>query len=389
MLTLNDIHTLASRPKRAETSILTVYLDLDQSKQANLNRGFETQLRDMLAGLKKRIRAENELSAFEDAGERIQSFVQQYGVGARGLALAHDASDGFFWFKELRFPVVNRARWDREVFMEPLAAALDEYERVGIVLLDRASLRLLTMYLGELEEHVRQTFDHRKIRHTKTVGMDNLGAASHAQRKADEQVRVNLRQMIKRTEHTMTDFGVHRIILAGSPEITAKFRALLPKRLAWEIIGTLDLAIDATPQQIQMAAELIAEKFERKTEQLLVTDLVTSAAKGGNVVNGLGHTLHALNQGRVWQLVYAPSFHAPGHECGTCASLYPAEANSCSSCGSTLQRVEDIVERAVDNAMCKGVKVEVIRDEQAESDLLNAGGMGALLRSRRPSTRAS
>jgi len=52
----------------------------------------------MLAGLKKRIRAENELSAFEDAGERIQSFVQQYGVGARGLALAYDASDGFFWF---------------------------------------------------------------------------------------------------------------------------------------------------------------------------------------------------------------------------------------------------------------------------------------------------
>ena len=122
--------------------------------------------------------------------------------------------------------------------------------------------------------------------------MDNLGGASHAQRKADEQVRVNLRQMIKRTEHTMTDFGVHRIVLAGSPEITAKFRALLPKRLARQIIGTVDLAIDATPQGIQKAAALVAEESERKTEQLLVTELVTSAAKGGNVVNGLAHTLH-------------------------------------------------------------------------------------------------
>ena len=63
MLTLNDIHTLASRPKRADASVLTVYLDLDQSKQANLNRGFETQLKDMLAGIESTKNGGNDIAA--------------------------------------------------------------------------------------------------------------------------------------------------------------------------------------------------------------------------------------------------------------------------------------------------------------------------------------
>ena len=339
MLTLTDIHTLASRPKRADASVLTVYLDLDQSKQANLNRGFETQLKDMLAGIEQRLNSEGEFSAFERARKRIEGVVEKHTIGARGMALAFDASDGFFWSQELKLPVVSRVQWDREVFVEPLAAALDDYERVGVVLLDRANFRLFTICMGELQEHVRQEFDHRNIRHTKTVGMDHLGAAGHAQRKADEQVRVNLRQMIKLVEQTTTEFAVHRIILAGSPEITAQLRALLPKRLASQVIGSVDLAINATPERVLKATALLAEIFERQTEEALVTDLVTSAAKTRDVVVGLAHTLHTLNEGRIWQLIYADGFHALGYECVKCASLFSSEMSVCSVCGSTLRSI--------------------------------------------------
>src|SRR5262249_34590675 len=162
------------------------------------------------------------------------------------------------------------------------------------------NLRLFTMCLGEVQEHARQEFDRRKVRHIKTVGMNTLRA--HAQRKADEQARLNLRQMIKRIEHTIIAFAVRRLVLAGSPDITAQFRNLLPKRLSSRIIGTVDIAIDATAETVRSAAAPLAEKFERETEEALVTDLVTSAAKAGDVVMGLAHTVHALNEGRVWQL---------------------------------------------------------------------------------------
>jgi peptide subunit release factor 1 (eRF1) len=386
---MSEVQTLATRPERPEKTVLTLYLDVDQSRQSNLNRGFERQLKDMLLNLRQTIEGDNEEKAFNTASQRVEDFVARYHVGARGLAAVVDASDGFFWGEEIDFPIRNQIRWNKEVFVQPLAVALDEYERVGIVLLDRANLRLFTMVLGEMEEHIREGFDHKKVRHTKTVGMDHLGAADHAQRRADEQIRLNLRHVTKDIDAMLEQHGVRRIILAGSPEITAGLKAVLTKRLASQVIGTVDIATSATVEEIRNATAPIAEKFERDTEEALVTDLVTAAEKSGRVVIGLGHTLHALNQRRVFQLLYAEGFHSPGYECPGCAALFSFETPSCSSCSSPVDSVEDIVERAVDHAIRRGVRVEVIRGEESESSLINAGGIGAFLRTRTGSRRVS
>jgi peptide subunit release factor 1 (eRF1) len=303
--------------------------------------------------------------------------------------MVFDASDGYFWGQEAEFPIRSDIRWAKEVFVGPLAVALDEYERVGIVLLDRSNLRLFTMFLGEVEEHIREGFNHRRVRHTKTVGMNHLGSASRAQRKADEQVRLNLRHVAKDMQVMFEQRGIHRLILAGSPEITTELRAILPKRLASQVIGTVDIATSATIDNIRSAAAPLAEKFERDTEDALVTDLVTAAAKSRRVVIGLGHTLHALNQRRVWRLVYADGFHSPGYECPRCAALFSVETSSCSLCGSAVTRIEEVVERAVDHAVRNGANIEVIRSEQAESSLMNAGGIGAFLRTRTASVLVS
>ena len=389
MLTVDDLQKLASRRERAEKTVLTLYLDVDQSKQANLNRGFEKQLKDMLADVKETIRDDGELKAFEIASQRVEDFVTRYHLSARGLALVFDASDGFFWSQEIDFPIQNRIRWSREVFVGPLAVAIDEYERVGIVLLDRAKLRLFTMFLGEVEEHIQEGFNHRKVRHTKTVGMNHMGSSSRAQRKADEQIRLNLRHIAKDMDLMLEQHGIGRIILAGSPEITTELRSVLPKRLQSHVIGTVDLATTATIEQIRSTVAPLAEKFEQDTEATTVTNLVTSAAKSERVVIGLAHTLYALNQRRVWQLVYADAFHAPGYECTKCAALFSTDATSCSFCGSVVRPIEDVVECAVDHAVRRGARIEVIRGEEAESSLMNAGGIGAFLRTRTESVLVS
>jgi peptide subunit release factor 1 (eRF1) len=388
MLTLQDIHSLASRPERTDNLLLTVYLDVDQSEQANLNRGFEKQLKDMLVSVRDTITSENELRAFRTAYGRVEDSVARYHVGARSLVIVFDASDGFFWSQELDFPIRDQIRWGKEIFVQPLVVAIDEYERVGIVLLDRANLRLFTMFLGEIEEHIREGFDHRKVRHTKTVGMDHMGSSSHAQRKADEQILLNLRHAAKDVDSMFAEGGVNRIILAGLPEITGELKTVLPKRLLSQVIGTVDIATSATIEKIRKAAAPIAEKFERETEAALVADLVTSSAKSGRVVIGLGHTLHALNQSRVWRLVYAGEFRSPGYECPQCAALFSIET-SCPFCGSAADRIEDVVERGVEHAIRKGVQIEIIRSEEAESSLINAGGIGAYLRTRTASLRVS
>jgi peptide chain release factor subunit 1 len=382
MLTLNDIQMLASRPERSEDSVLTLYLDVDQSNQANLNRGFERQFKDLLAGVKNSLDGANESTIFKTASNRVEEFIGQYNVGARSLAAVCDASDGFFWMRELDLPVSSRIDWGREALIEPLIAAVDEYEEIGIALVDRANLRLFTMFLGKVHELAHESFDRRKVRHTKTAGWDNLVSAGHAEHKADEQARFNMRRMSSRITSAVEQRGIRRFILAGSPEVTGQVQSLLPKRLASLVIGTAEVAKNATPDEIRKVAAPIAEKFERESEQSVVTQLVTSAAKSRRAVVGLANTLYAVNQSRIWQLVYADEFQAPGYECTECAALFPLEAESCSLCGSSVDPVDNVVELAVAHAARKGASLEIIRGQETGSSLMNAGGIGAFLRTR-------
>src|SRR6516165_2748669 len=111
MLTIDELQRILARPERAEKVVLTLYLDVDQSKQENLNRGFEKQLKDMLGNVGKTIQEPDETKAFEIASQRVKDFVGRYHLGAPGLVLVFDASDGFFWSQELNIPIQNRIRW--------------------------------------------------------------------------------------------------------------------------------------------------------------------------------------------------------------------------------------------------------------------------------------
>jgi hypothetical protein len=72
MITRSDIQALLERKPVPESPVLSVYLDLDQSKASNLNRRFETALRDMLRRVEARLK-ETELENFSaDAARAVQ-----------------------------------------------------------------------------------------------------------------------------------------------------------------------------------------------------------------------------------------------------------------------------------------------------------------------------
>jgi predicted HTH transcriptional regulator len=141
-----------------------VYLNVDQSQQANLNRGFEKQLKDIMASIRNSMHDSSDLEKFTKAAHHVTGFVSAYQPRARGLVLFFDESDGFFWHEEIDVPLHNQARWDRELLLQPLANALDQFERYGVVLVDRNNVRLLTVFLGEIEEIVREGFGPNRVR---------------------------------------------------------------------------------------------------------------------------------------------------------------------------------------------------------------------------------
>src|SRR5947207_15065136 len=117
-MTQNDLQSLFSRPERPDPSVLSVYLNVDQSRQTNLNRGFEKQLKNMISSIRTTIGDLSEMGRFSSAAHHIADFVSAYERHARGLAMFFDASDGFFWHRQMDIAVANRARWDHEPFLQ-------------------------------------------------------------------------------------------------------------------------------------------------------------------------------------------------------------------------------------------------------------------------------
>jgi peptide chain release factor subunit 1 len=381
MLNWNDIQMLASRPRRRENSVLTLYLDTDQSRQANLNRGFETQLKEMASGIKTAIQNPIELNSFEQSYSRLEDFVRRKDINTRGLVAGYDLYDGFFWAEALNVPLSNRLHWSTETLIEPLVAAAVQNERVGVVLMDRAHLRFFIAFLGEIQEYLTEEFDHRTVRHTKTVGMNNLGAASHAQQRADEHVRLNLQQMIRQIDSLVKQQEIHRLVLAGSTDIVAKLKNSLPKRLVSLVIGAVDIATSASIGEVAAATAPLTQEVLREKAKTTVNDLITLAAKRAPVVMGFAHTLDAANQGRIWKLICADGAQIPGYECGECPAMFAANLGACSFCGSPLRPIEDLVDRVISRLSRKGAKVDIVHGEAAAL-LRKAGGIGALLRTR-------
>ena len=376
-----DVYVLSSRPARKRKSVLSLYLNVDQSEHGNLNRGFEVQLKEMASSLRKSLKEGPEGEGLASALHRAVEFVSVYKPEGRGLAVFIDESDGFLSHKELAFPVTNQIRWDRELLLQPLANAIDELEDYGIVLVDRTKLRVFLVEQGKIEEVLNKEISGKETRHVKSTGPDHAESSARTQRRADNQIRSNLREVVEHVNKFVKTKHPHRFVLAGTPETLAELRKLLPTPVALSVIGETVLAMDASPAKVLSVAQPLAEAYERSTEVEKVNGVVTAAAKKGNAVVGLGHTLQAVNSDRVWELIYSADFLAPGFECTECSSLFTAETPSCAYCSSRVQPVGNVIERAVAHALRKHAKVEVVTGE-ASAALDNAGGIGAFLKTR-------
>ncbi len=378
MIARTDVRKLLDREPVPGSPVLSVYLDVEQSRAANLNRGFETALENMLRSIERRIEDRRQKEHFEADAARVRRFISRYVPRGLGLVMFCDDSEGYFWSRDVRARLRNDAHWTATPHVRPLLEALDEFERYGVVLADRAHSRLFTVFMGEIEEHV-EAFASLGVHHTKTTGTDHLWSQSHFQRKADTHARGHL----KRVAELMADFWeahhFDRLVLAGSPEATAELRRLLPKRLQSRVVATLHLNVDAAGSQVLEETQKAQIQVERREEARLLEDLITIAAKNDRAVIGLEATLRAVREGRVWRLVYLDALVLRGRRCPACSALYAENETACAFCGGPLGPVEDLVEAMAERAAEEGARVELVRGEAAER-LRSVGGVGAYLR---------
>jgi peptide chain release factor subunit 1 len=377
MISRDDLENLMRREPRPGSPVLSLYLNTDLSLAANINRAFEVVLKDLLREIEGRLDKGERKEFAADAGQVIR-FVENYREPERGLVIFADASDDFFWVRELRVSVRDGAWLNEMPYLRPLIEMLDEHERYGVVLTDRKKARLLTIYLGEIEEH-KEAFARADVTHIKSSGMDHLLSQMNIERKGDEHAHWHLKRVAELMSRLARTYEFERLILAGTVEATSELSGLLPKGLRARVVRKISLAVEASEKELLEATLKIEEEIEREHEARIVEELITAAGKQEQAVLGLDRTLEALREQRAWQLVYRDGFAASGTECTNCGALSVSENESCTYCGKAVREVNDLVERAGTRMMVMHGHVEHVRGAAA-TRLQEVGSIGAFLR---------
>jgi peptide chain release factor subunit 1 len=343
-------------------SALSLYLSTDLTQQP------KEQFRLILRELLDQARG----SAADSDLARVESFIDlDFDWQAKSLAIFAESRAGFWRAYPLSLPLPNEVHVGERLYVKPLAQLLDEYDRYGVVLVDRESARFFLLHMGEIEEKKEVIGDELK-RHRQ-----GGWAAQRYQRRVDRQAEQNLRVAASATTRFYAANDCRGLVLSGMEETLAVFQSMLPKALQRRVIGTASLEMTATPNQVLSRTAELIRSYNRDRVARLVDEIITAASKGGDAVIGAADTFYAIQQGRVRTLVVEKDFEIDGYLSSGCKYISAEPIARCPFCGDTPERIPEAVNRIVRRTIEAGGRVETATDNEP---LAKAGHIGAILR---------
>jgi peptide chain release factor subunit 1 len=376
MISKTDIDALVERKAVPGSPVLSVYLDIDQSKSANLNRRFEAALKSLLDSLEAGLSQERR-EHFQSDAEPIRQYVARLEPRAKGVILFSDRSEDFFWTRGIQVELRSRARWDDAPYLTPLLEIVDEHERYGVVLLDKESARLFTVFIGEIEEHA-DAMAPAPTRRYKASGTDKMLSESRFQHKAEAHLHWHAKHVAELLEKLVDRYSFDRLLLGGPVEATSELQHLLSKRVRNRVAERLSVPIKANAQEVLKAALDTEERVERQLEIQIVEQLIVGDPHHPSTL-GLDLTVRAVCEERVWRLIYPSDFAAGGGQCSNCGMLFSRSQGSCEYCGAAIGPIGDLLEPMVERVLAQDGKIEKVAGAAARR-LHEAGDIGAVLR---------
>jgi peptide subunit release factor 1 (eRF1) len=248
-----------------------------------------------------------------------------------------------------------------------------------VALVDKQGARMFYFHLGELRE--QEGVLGESVRHTKRGGgsqaQGRRGGSAGQTNYVEEVTDRNIKEAAEFAAHFFTENNVRRILLGGTDENVALFRAQLPKTWQSLVVGSFPMSMTASHSEVLERAMQIGQDADRRREARLVETVITNAAKGQSGVVGLEETLLAAHQGRVQTLVLKEGLRAAGNRCQGCGTITAKDLDTCPYCGGHFENIPDAVELAVREVLQSNGEVEFLHDE---TDLEKHESFGAILR---------
>lgn len=367
-ITEADIRELAGY--RGEAGLVTsCYLDVDGSQHPRFDgvvRELDLLLRDA------RVRHGGDGSVCSDL-ERMEAHVRAGfdRSNVRGLAMFSSTANGFWRVVELPVRVRSQVSVNHRPAVRQLESVVDEYERFGVLLVDRQRARMFLFELGELidsselfEQLPRGDDDDHS--YTKDHGASHTAALLHQ----------HLRHAAAVAFEVFQSKGYDRLIVSSPDELGTDLVHALHPYLQDRLEARCSIPVGSSEAAIRAAALQVEAEVERRKEAELVERLREASGGGRKAVTGLDATLQALVERRVETLLVSHGYEAPGWRCLACGHIAPV-GRACPVCQAEMVQVDDVIEEAVEEALNQSCDVEVC---VGNADLDVLGRIGALLR---------
>ena len=370
MAVLNEAAIRELAGIRGENAPITsCYLDVDGRRLVR-HQDVEHELDLMLRTARQR--ANGHRSVHDDL-QRIEAYVRA-GFDrseTRGLAFFACAASDLWEVIELPVPVHSRVVINHAPAVGQLESVVQEHEPVGVLLADRQRARLFVFELGRLVE--RTELIDELPRDYDVRGMRERGTPEHH---VEELAHQHLRNAAKAAFELWQSRGFHHLAIGAPDAIANELEGALHPYLRERLCGRIHVAVGASHAEVRDAAEAVEGAVERAREATLVARLREATATGRKGVAGLKLTLAALGEHRVERLLVSKGYRQEGWRCpetGLLAMIGPTNPAT----GRPMQRVDDVVEDAIEEALTQGVPVTIC---VGTADLDVLGRIGALLR---------
>lgn len=371
--------------------VISVYVGITADRTGS-TPGWEIAVRNHLRELQQRAKEQRPHDEWTAIHERIEALEPELvrlldaSRSGRGRALFAPVSDDRVETVALQIPFKDRAIVDRNPYVRPLVAALDEGRPAGIVALSKRGIRLVEWNLGTAEELEREEFsiggrDWKDKTGPAPAQPQDTRHGGHRRDEFEERLAENrhrfMREQARAVAEVATDRGWDRLIVAGDPRLTNPFSDAL-EPVGGEQLQVIDHSWDeAAPNELAEQAWDVFRELRRERARFLIESVRDRALSGNAGALGLGEVLASLNEGRVDHLVVDAEAQLEGWRTDD-GYLYATDERPQAE-AADLREEPFLVERMIERAVETKARVTPVDAEVVEL-LREHGGVGAILR---------
>jgi peptide subunit release factor 1 (eRF1) len=379
MITRQDIAELARFEAKDGCAISFYYQP--PTPQDKSHRGEAIMVKDLVREALRHAERLGKNGATKPDLERIQNMAEHlHGNNGRAKAVFACGSKGIW--HEFDIPArlaKTELHVNRRFHLRPLSAIADVLPRVGIALADRTKARILELWMDNINELDKITWElPRRGRSDGFAGFD----AGHAERKVGNEAMHNFKELGDRLKEAQEARGWEKVLIGCRDETWHEIEPHLHTYTRNRLIGHFNVdPAAATVEEVRKQAErMVAERRMTRVSDL-IREVVGESKRDARGALGLKHVINSLEKGEVQTLLIGRDFRGQVAECKNCGHLDVRMVKNCAVCGGDTIDVEDVSNALLAAAVRNGIEIVHVPVDM-NSDFTVKGGIGALLRFR-------